>query len=111
MKDNKHLLTGYRIGFQGVKNGFKTMFMCHNETENVWSHFIGKLFFLGLFFWILTCWPQMRSQADTFEAQVTELLSNSSFEIELYLLHKIETSTLDDIHTVEGIAKVIVEMA
>ena len=68
LKDNKHLLTGYRIGFQGVKNGFKTMFMCHNETVNVWSHFMGKLFFLGLFFWILTCWPQMRSQADTFEA-------------------------------------------
>ena len=85
--------------------------MCHNETVNVWSHFIGKLFFLGLFVWILTCWPQMRSQADTFETQVIKLLSNSSFEIEPYLLQKIETSTLDDMHTVEGIAKVIVEMA
>lgn len=43
MRDNPYITTGYRIGFRGFKGGFKTLFMWHNETVNVWTHFLGKL--------------------------------------------------------------------
>lgn len=28
---------------------FKTVFLCHNETGNIWTHLIGLLVFIALF--------------------------------------------------------------
>ena len=36
---------GYRIGFSGFGNICRTLFRCHNETVNVWSHMLGSLAF------------------------------------------------------------------
>jgi adiponectin receptor len=45
-RDNEFITTGYRIGYRGIKNGLKTMFIPHNESVNVWSHLLGKIFFM-----------------------------------------------------------------
>ena len=36
-------MTGYRIGFAGIKGGLRTLFIWNNESVNVWTHFVGKL--------------------------------------------------------------------
>ena len=46
--DNEYIIRGYRIGFELEKKRvtLKSMFAWHNETINIWSHFIGSLIFL-----------------------------------------------------------------
>jgi adiponectin receptor len=53
--DNHYILTGYRIGFTKVKDVFKSLFMCHNETINVWSHLGGVILFILLMLYIVFC--------------------------------------------------------
>ena len=53
LRDNEYLLTGYRINYTGFCVVLKTMFKCHNETFNIWSHFLGKLVALLLAFFII----------------------------------------------------------
>ena len=59
LRDNEFITTGYRIGYPGFKNAFKTMFIPNNETVNVWSHFLGKVFFLCTIVYICVVYPQM----------------------------------------------------
>lgn len=51
--DNEYIQRGYRINFNSKKRICRSLFMCHNETVNVWSHLIGVGCFLGLL--IYTC--------------------------------------------------------
>ena len=57
LKDNSFITGGYRIGYPGVYNGFRTLFMAHNETVNVWTHLLGKLFFLGVLIFVINTYP------------------------------------------------------
>jgi len=57
LRDNEFITTGYRIGYKGIGNGFKTMLIPNNETVNVWSHFLGKLFFFFMVFYISKAFP------------------------------------------------------
>lgn len=50
MKDNEHITHGYRIGFDNPKKILRSLFMVHNESVNIWSHFIPAII---LFFFIL----------------------------------------------------------
>ncbi|KAK9055116.1 hypothetical protein SSX86_026197 [Deinandra increscens subsp. villosa] len=47
MKDNEYILNYYRAEWS-LKHAFISLFLCHNETLNVWTHFIGFLAFLLL---------------------------------------------------------------
>jgi adiponectin receptor len=46
VRDNEFLESGYRINYRGFLGVLSTLFKCHNETFNVWSHLLGKLLFL-----------------------------------------------------------------
>ena len=48
MQDNELIKTGYRLGFKGHRAVMSTMCMCHNQTVNIWTHFIGALTFLTM---------------------------------------------------------------
>jgi adiponectin receptor len=53
LRDNEYIIYGYRINYRGWlgKNGVLSTFaLWHNETVNVWSHFIGLLIFF-----LITC--------------------------------------------------------
>jgi len=56
-KDNEFILTGYRLGHKTYCDVFMTCFKCHNETFNVWSHFLGKLMFLSFVVVVLVNYP------------------------------------------------------
>ena len=53
MRYNPYILTGYRINFTTPLKAIKTILMLHNESFNVWSHIIGALYFLIMFFYVL----------------------------------------------------------
>ena len=55
--DNEYILSGYRLNTRGFCNTFKTMFKCHNETFNVWSHWIACVFFFCFAIYILIHFP------------------------------------------------------
>lgn len=48
MCDNKYIKRGYRIGFNTNFKIFKSLFVVHNESVNVWSHICGVFLFLAL---------------------------------------------------------------
>ena len=52
-KENRFLKTGHRIFFHTYPDCVRSMFMLHNETINIWSHFIGVLIFLFMIFYVL----------------------------------------------------------
>nr|XP_043621383.1 heptahelical transmembrane protein 1-like [Erigeron canadensis] len=47
MKDNEYILNYYRADWS-LKHAFFSLFLCHNETLNVWTHLIGFVAFLVL---------------------------------------------------------------
>ena len=51
MQDNEYITTGYLLNCTTFKKTFKSLFMCHNETINIWTHIFGALFFLLLIFY------------------------------------------------------------
>jgi len=54
--------------------------MWHNETMNVWTHLIGKLCFLGILIYLLTCVPNMKTLGEKLEIEVrTKLRENPNF--------------------------------
>lgn len=46
--DNHYILKGYRINHTSCKSLCKSLFTCHNEFVNVWSHISGVMIFLCL---------------------------------------------------------------
>jgi hypothetical protein len=50
LRDNEHIIEGYRIGFDSPRKVIKSLFMVHNETVNIWTHLIGAVIVLFFFF-------------------------------------------------------------
>ena len=46
--DNENVRSGYRINFTSNSLIFKSLFMIHNESVNIWSHLLGAIFFVGM---------------------------------------------------------------
>ena len=45
MQDNEFIKGGYLLNCSSFKKTFKSLFMWHNETINIWSHLLGAIFF------------------------------------------------------------------
>jgi adiponectin receptor len=48
MQDNKYLTHEHRPPMNSFRGCFKSMFRMHTETWNIWTHFIGFIFFVAL---------------------------------------------------------------
>lgn len=48
MIDNNHITHGYRINFDNPKKILKSLFMLHNESVNIWSHFLPAILIIIL---------------------------------------------------------------
>ena len=53
MRNNIFIRRGYRVGYNTYATQTKTLFMCHNETVNVWSHLGTAIFLVGLVGYVL----------------------------------------------------------
>ncbi|EGR29870.1 hypothetical protein IMG5_147130 [Ichthyophthirius multifiliis] len=54
LKDNKYIKQGYRINFKSTREILKSFFMIHNESINIWTHFLGVITLIFLTFFLLT---------------------------------------------------------
>jgi len=61
--DNEYILTGYRVNYVGTGQTLKTMFYLHNETFNIWSHFIGMMVFLAIAYEVTRSYPNLKNLA------------------------------------------------
>jgi len=50
-------MTGWRINFNTYGRVFKSLFMIHNETVNVWSHLLASIFFVFMIGYLYTAMP------------------------------------------------------
>jgi adiponectin receptor len=50
MKDNLHITHGYRINFNSPKKIWKSLFMIHNESVNIWSHCLPAMIIIVFLF-------------------------------------------------------------
>lgn len=53
LRDNEYILRGYRVGLT-YKECIKSIFLIHNETSNIWTHFLGNFYFLGVMIWLIS---------------------------------------------------------
>lgn len=52
MKDNRNILGSYRA-YYTLSMCIRSLWYIHNETVNIWTHFLGLLLFIALFAWFL----------------------------------------------------------
>ena len=57
--------TGYRIGFHSYKDAARSIFMIHNETMNIWTHFLGALGFVCVVFYVIIYMQPVSLRDDT----------------------------------------------
>lgn len=50
LQDNEYIKSGYRIEHNSCCLAAKSLFTCHNESVNVWSHLFGAVLFLAFLF-------------------------------------------------------------
>lgn len=51
--DNEFILKGYRINFHSCKKISSSLCLCHNETINIWTHFIGAVLIILFMFLVV----------------------------------------------------------
>ena len=51
--DNEYIIRGYRINHNTNGRSIKSIFVCHNETVNIWTHLLGALTFAVICFIIM----------------------------------------------------------
>lgn len=51
MQDNEYIKSGYLLNCTNFKKTFKSLFMWHNETINIWSHLLAAIVFFFLIFY------------------------------------------------------------
>lgn len=54
LRDNEYIHNGYRLNFTSTRKIFKSLFMLHNESVNVWSHLLGVFLFLILVIYVVS---------------------------------------------------------
>ncbi|XP_011084126.1 heptahelical transmembrane protein 1 [Sesamum indicum] len=69
MKDNDYILNYYRANWP-LKVALRSLFQCHNETLNIWTHLLGFLVFVGLTVGNLADVPQVVDFITMFSGQL-----------------------------------------
>ena len=71
MQDNEYIKGGYLLNCTNFKKTFKSLFMCHNETINIWSHILSAIFFFALLFYTSIFISNYKSQLNKLKNDIT----------------------------------------
>jgi len=52
--DSEEIINGYRINYTTHYDVFRSIFLVHNETVNIWTHYCGFLLFVGVCAYLVT---------------------------------------------------------
>ena len=69
IKNNHFIRRGYRINHKTYKDALMSLFTIHNESVNIWSHFIGALLFTFCIFYLMISMqpPSLQSNKEAIE--------------------------------------------
>lgn len=62
IQDNEYIKFGYILNCNTYSKIFKSLFICHNETVNIWSHLLGAVFFVFLIWYTSSFITNFNSQ-------------------------------------------------
>ena len=79
LQDNEYIAKGYLLNCNTFKKTFKSLFMCHNETVNIWTHLLGAIFFFFLIFFTSIFVSNYKSQLN----KIKDDLSTTKQNVEL----------------------------
>ena len=71
MQDNEYIKGGYLLNCNTFKKTFKSLFMCHNETVNIWTHLIAAIFFFFLIFYTSIFISNYKSQINKIKNDIS----------------------------------------
>lgn len=91
---NDFLRSGYRLNHIGFWPILGSCFKWHNETVNVWTHFLGKLAAIACAIMLMTMYPNMHGPASAALARLHSAQQlNESFDLPDYV-----NGTFDEMH-------------
>ena len=70
---DEYIRNGYRLNCNSFSSSFKSLFKLHNETINIWSHLLGTLVSIGLFFYSIIFITNYRTQIVTFAKYLADM--------------------------------------
>ena len=71
MQDNEYILGGYLLNCNSFKKTFKSLFICHNETINIWSHLLSAIVFFFLIFYTSIFISNYKSQLNKLKNDIS----------------------------------------
>ena len=71
MQDNEYIKGGYLLNCTTFKKTFKSLFMFHNETINIWTHLLSAIFFFALLFYTSIFITNYKSQLNKLKNDIT----------------------------------------
>lgn len=79
VQDNEYLKNGYILNCNTYKKVFKSLFICHNETVNTWTHLLGAIFFVFLIWYTDKFISNFKSQIKTVKNDIFLLEKKTLF--------------------------------
>ena len=64
LRDNPHLLTGYRINHHTTADVIRSLFYAHNELVNVWSHLISAFAVMVIIAIMVFVYPSINTSSN-----------------------------------------------
>ena len=92
IQDNEYIKSGYILNCSTFKKTFKSLFICHNETINIWSHLLGALFFFSLIFYTEFFITNFNSQLTNIREDISLIEKNTE------CLHTESPNEMDNIY-------------
>ena len=109
LKDNEYIKNGYLINCHSLKLVLRSLFVCSNETINIWSHLVGciisilLILFTAIFLKTTLMRELTQAEYEDLQIQINETIITWSSELRQYKLdekEKIDTnvcSVIDNI--------------
>ena len=79
-KDNEYVKSGYRLNYTNMREIAWSFFQFHNETVNIWSHFMGKVMFFTIGILLFIHYPNMQSMGEKGMTEYNKLSQKMTVE-------------------------------
>ena len=97
LKDNEYIKNGYLINCQSLKLVIRSIFVCSNETINIWSHLMGCILSILLIFCVyIFIRPNISHELSSSDYEDLQLKINETFIPWSYELRKHKQTEIID---------------
>ena len=79
IQDNEYIKYGYILNCNTYSKTFKSLFICHNELVNIWSHLLSGIFFICLIWYTANFISNFKSQLEYVRKDISLLEKNSEY--------------------------------